>query len=120
MRNYMRKRRAAGQPSAGVAAQTSFRLNGAAAAPARPSPQLARDRLRATGPLHADFVADHNRTGGQLRPAIASASLWAAYHWGKPETAADPQQPPSTSALWGDIFGGFGRGVPIITVAVFV
>ena len=37
---------------------------------------------------------------------MASASLRAAYHWGKPETAC----PPSTSALWGDILGGFGSG----------
>jgi hypothetical protein len=71
MRDYMRKRRAFGQPTA---AESDLRFGGA---PAKPAERTAAPALKsaaspvnpAMGPLHADFVAEHNRTGGFLRPA---------------------------------------------------
>jgi hypothetical protein len=74
MRDYMRKRRAFGQPTA---AKSGSRFGGVQAVPARPAERTATPTLKsaaspanpAMGPLHADFVAEHNRTGGFLRPA---------------------------------------------------
>jgi hypothetical protein len=69
MRGYMRKRRAFEQPTAG--------FGDVPAVLARPAERTAAPTLKsaaspvnlAMGPLHADFVAEHNRTGGFLRPA---------------------------------------------------
>jgi hypothetical protein len=70
MRDYMRKRRAFGQPTV---AKSDLRFG----VPAKPAERTAAPALKpaaspinpAMGPLHADFVAEHNRTGGFLRPA---------------------------------------------------
>jgi hypothetical protein len=74
MRDYMRKRRAFGQPTA---SKSGLRFGGVPAMPAKPAeitaaptPKSAASPVNpAMGPLHADFVAEHNRTGGFLRPA---------------------------------------------------
>ena len=79
MRAYMRKRRAA-----------RFRIDATTAA--KPSPQLAPDQHPpvtapklinpAMGPLHADFVAEHSKTGGFLKPALDASDLsqlWLAW-----------------------------------------
>jgi hypothetical protein len=74
MRGYMRKRRVFGQPTA---AESDLASGGVPAAPARPAERTAAPTVKsaaspvnpAMGPLHADFVAEHNRTGGFLRPA---------------------------------------------------
>jgi hypothetical protein len=70
MRDYMRKRRAFGQPTA---AKSELRFGSVPAKPAERTAAALKSAASpvnpAMGPLHADFVAEHNRTGGFLRPA---------------------------------------------------
>ena len=71
MRDYMRKRRAFGQPTA---AKSDLRFGSVPAKTAEgiatPASKLAASPVNpAMGPLHSDFVAEHNRSGGFLRPA---------------------------------------------------